>query len=220
MKRIDVILKMREIGAIPLFYHPDIEVCKEVISACYRGGMEIFEFTNRGTFAHELFAQLAKWAEKELPNLVLGAGTVVEPGTCSLYMQLGAKFIVSPLLNEEMARACNRRKVPWIPGCGTASEIGKAEELGAEVIKIFPAPTVGGPAFLKAYLVPCPWSNLMPSGGVTPEEDNLRQWFNSGAFCVGMGSKLITKEIIARKDFLGLEQTCKQTLEIIELVRK
>jgi len=220
MKRVDVILRMREIGAVPLFYHPDIEVCKEVISACYRGGMEVFEFTNRGTFAHEIFARLSRWAEKELPGLVLGVGTVVEPGTCSLYMQLGAKFIVSPLLNEEMARACNRRKVLWIPGCATASEIGRAEELGAEVVKIFPGPTVGGPAFLKAYLGPCPWSNLMPSGGVTPEEDNLREWFRSGAFCVGLGSQLITKDIIANQDFSGLEQTCKRALETIEIIRK
>ena len=215
MKRIDVVLKMRESGAIPLYYNPDIEVMKEVISACYRGGMKIFEFTNRGDLAHELFADLIKWSKKELPDLMLGVGTVVDAGTSSLYIQLGAKFIVSPLLNEEMARVCNRRKVLWMPGCATASEIGRAEELGAEVVKLFPGPTVGGAKFLKAYLGPCPWSNIMPSGGVSPTRENLSEWFNAGAFCVGMGSQLISREIISNKDYKKLEETSRFTMDII-----
>ncbi|MCP4311638.1 MAG: bifunctional 4-hydroxy-2-oxoglutarate aldolase/2-dehydro-3-deoxy-phosphogluconate aldolase [Bacteroidetes bacterium] len=219
MKRLDVALAMRETGAIPLYYNPDIEICKEVISACYRGGMNIFEFTNRGDFAHELFAELVKWARKELPDLVLGVGTVVEPGTCSIYIQLGAKFIVSPLMNEEMARICNRRKVLWVPGCATASEINKAEELGAEVVKLFPGPTVGGAKFLKAYLGPCPWSNIMPSGGVSPTEENLAEWFGAGAFCVGMGSQMISKEIIKNKDYTQLEDLARNSVEIIRKLR-
>jgi 2-dehydro-3-deoxyphosphogluconate aldolase/(4S)-4-hydroxy-2-oxoglutarate aldolase len=219
MKRLDVALKMREIGAIPLYNHSDIQVCKEVISACYRGGMKIFEFTNRGDFAHELFSELAKWSKQALPDLVLGVGTVMDPGTCSLYIQLGAKFIVSPVLNEEMAKVCNRRKVLWLPGCATASEINRAEELGAEVVKLFPGPTVGGATFLKAYLGPCPWSNIMPSGGVSPTEENLKEWFNAGAFCVGMGSQLISKEIIKNKDFQKLEQLSRESLEIIQKLR-
>ncbi len=219
MKRLDVALQMRETGAIPLYYNPDIEICKEVISACYRGGMTIFEFTNRGEFAHEIFGELVKWARTELPDLVLGVGTVVEPGTCSLYMQLGAKFIVSPLMNEEMAPICNRRKVLWVPGCATASEINKAEELGAELIKLFPGPTVGGAKFLKAYLGPCPWSNIMPSGGVCPTEENLAEWFGAGAFCVGMGSQMITKEIIKNKDYAQLEDLARKTIEIIRKLR-
>ena len=219
MKRLDVALAMRETGAIPLYYNPDIEIVKEVISACYRGGLKIFEFTNRGELAHELFSELIKWSRKELPDLVLGVGTVVEPGTCSIYMQLGAQFIVSPLLNEEMARICNRRKVLWIPGCGTASEINKAEELGAEVVKLFPGPTVGGAKFLKAFLGPCPWSNIMPSGGVSPTEENLAQWFDAGAFCVGMGSQLISKEIIKNRDFAELENMARKSVEIIKKLR-
>ena len=219
MKRLDVALKMREIGAIPLYNHPDINVCKEVISACYRGGMKIFEFTNRGDFAHELFSELAKWSKQALPDLVLGVGTVMDPGTCSLYIQLGAQFIVSPVLNEEMAKVCNRRKVLWLPGCATASEINRAEELGAEVVKLFPGPTVGGATFLKAYLGPCPWSNIMPSGGVSPTEENLKEWFSAGAFCVGMGSQLISKEIIRNKDFQKLEQLSRESLEIIQKLR-
>ncbi len=219
MDRIDVILKMRETGAVPLFYHPDPAVVREVISACYRGGMKVFEFTNRGEFAHETFAELSKWSRRSLPDLVLGVGTVVEPGTCSLYMQLGARFIVSPLLNEEMARTCNRRKVLWIPGCATASEIGRAEELGAEVVKLFPGPTVGGTKFLKAFLGPCPWSKIMPSGGVSPTEENLSAWFGAGAFCVGMGSQLITKEILASGAYDELEETSRKAVECIRQIR-
>ena len=219
MKRLDITLKIRESGAIPLYYNPDLEVMKKVIAACYRGGMKIFEFTNRGEMAHELFAELVRWGRKELPDLILGVGTVVDAGTCSLYIQLGAGFVVSPLLNEEMARVCNRRKVLWIPGCATASEIGQAEELGAEVVKLFPGPTVGGAKFLKAYLGPCPWSNIMPSGGVSPDHDNLKEWFDAGAFCVGMGFQLITKEIISKGDYRQLEETVRLSMEIIKKLR-
>ncbi len=219
MKRIDIALKMRESGAIPLYYNPDLEVMKDVISACYRGGMTIFEFTNRGDLAHELFAELVKWSREEMPDLILGVGTVVDAGTCSLYIQLGAKFIVSPLLNEDMARVCNRRKVLWMPGCATASEINKAEELGAEVVKLFPGPTVGGAKFMKAYLGPCPWSNIMPSGGVSPTRENLTEWFEAGAFCVGMGSQLISSEIINNKDYKKLEELSRFAMDIITNLR-
>lgn len=219
MKRLDVVLKMREIGAIPLYYNPDIEVMKEVISACYRGGMKIFEFTNRGDMAHELFAELIKWSRVEMPDLILGVGTIVDAGSCSLYIQMGSKFIVSPLLNEEMAKVCNRRKVLWVPGCATASEIGRAEELGAELVKLFPGPTVGGAKFLKAYLGPCPWSNIMPSGGVSPTLENLTEWFGAGAFCVGMGAQLISKEIISNSNYSQLEEVAKDALEIISKLK-
>jgi 2-dehydro-3-deoxyphosphogluconate aldolase / (4S)-4-hydroxy-2-oxoglutarate aldolase len=215
MKRLDVALQMRDNGAIPLYYNPDIDVMKKVIAACHRGGMKIFEFTNRGDMAHELFAKLIKWSRQEMPDLVLGVGTVVDAPTCALYIQLGARFIVSPLLNYDMAKVCNRRKVLWIPGCATASEISKAEELGAEVVKLFPGPTVGGAKFLKAYLGPCPWSNIMPSGGVAPTEENLTEWFDAGAFCVGMGSKLITREIIEKGDYNTLEKNTRKAMKII-----
>jgi 2-dehydro-3-deoxyphosphogluconate aldolase/(4S)-4-hydroxy-2-oxoglutarate aldolase len=219
MKRLDIALLMREVGVVPLFYHPDAETCREIITACYKGGMRVFEFTNRGDFAHETFAALSQWAARELPELQLGVGTVVDAGTSSLYIQLGAKFIVSPLLNDEMARVCNRRKVMWIPGCATASEIGKAEELGAEVVKVFPGPTIGGPKFLKAYLGPCPWSNIMPSGGVSPTEENLTAWFESGAFCVGMGSQLISGDIVDGKDYKKLEERARDSIRIVQKIR-
>lgn len=217
--RIDTALLMRESAVVPLYYNADVELCKNVIRACYNGGISIFEFTNRGDFAHEVFGELVKWAAEELPGLVLGVGSVVDPGTTSLYIQMGASFVVSPLLNEEMARVCNRRKVLWMPGCATASEISRADELGAEVVKIYPAPMVGGPAFIKAVKGPCPWMQLMPSGGVAPTEENLRSWFDAGAFCVGMGSKLITKEIVRDKDWKRLESKVSEVVSIIKKIR-
>lgn len=217
--RINVALTMQESGVVPLYYNPDVEICKNVIRSCWEGGLKLFEFTNRGVFAHEVFGQLSKWAADEFPEMILGAGSIVEAGTCSLYIQQGASFVVSPLLNEDMAKVCNRRKVLWMPGCATVSEISKAEELGAEVVKIFPAPQLGGPAFIESIKGPCPWSQLMPSGGVSTEEKNIRAWFDAGAFCVGMGSKLITKEIIRNRDFDQLTADVKKVVEIVKKVK-
>ena len=217
--RIDVAILMRETAVVPLYYNPDTEVCKKVIRACYDGGLKIFEFTNRGAFAHEVFGELVKWAADELPDLVLGVGSVVDAGTTSIYIQMGAAFVVSPLLNEDMAKVCNRRKVLWMPGCATVSEISKAEELGAEVVKVYPAQLLGGPAFIKAIQGPCPWSRLMPSGGVSPTAENLKEWFDAGAFCVGMGSNLITKEIIREQNFDLLKKRAEEVVAIVKKIR-
>jgi 2-dehydro-3-deoxyphosphogluconate aldolase/(4S)-4-hydroxy-2-oxoglutarate aldolase len=218
--RTDVIVRMRETGIIPIFYHKDAETCRNVVKACYAGGLKVFEFTNRGDFAHELFSELNKWAEKELPDLIMGVGSVVDAGTTSLYIQLGANFIVSPLLNAGMAKVCNRRKILWTPGCGSVSEISYAEELGADIIKIFPGSSVGGPDFIKSVKGPCPWTSLMPTGGVEPTIENLKEWFDAGAACVGMGSNLITKDIIAKKDWEGLSEKITATLKIAQTLRK
>jgi 2-dehydro-3-deoxyphosphogluconate aldolase/(4S)-4-hydroxy-2-oxoglutarate aldolase len=218
--RIDVIIKMREAGIIPVFYHKDPEVCRNVIKACFDGGIKVFEFTNRGDYAHELFSELNKWAEKEIPALVMGVGSVVDAGTASLYIQLGTNFIVSPILNADMAKVCNRRKVLWSPGCGSLSEISYAEELGAEIIKIFPGSSVGGPEFVKAIKGPCPWTSIMPTGGVEPTVESLKEWFEAGATCVGIGSNLITKELIRNKDWEGLTARISETLKTADKVRK
>jgi 2-dehydro-3-deoxyphosphogluconate aldolase/(4S)-4-hydroxy-2-oxoglutarate aldolase len=217
--RIDVILRMKESGIIPVFYHKDPEVCRNVIKACTAGGVKVFEFTNRGDYAHELFSELNKWAEKEVPGIVMGVGSVVDPATASLYIQLGANFIVSPVLNPEMAKVCNRRKIMWSPGCGTLSEISYAEELGAEIIKIFPGLSVGGPDFVKAIKGPCPWTSIMPTGGVEPTLENLREWFNAGVTCVGIGSNLITKELILKKDWAGLTDRITSAVKIARMFR-
>ena len=218
--RIDVAVKFREAGIIPLFFHKDQDICRSAIKACYEGGSRVFEFTNRGDFAHEVFSELNKWAEKEIPDMIMGVGSIVDAGTASLYIQLGANFIVSPILNPDVAKVCNRRKILWMPGCGSASEISCAEELGAEIIKVFPGKSVGGPDFIKNMKGPCPWTSLMPTGGVEPTRDNLKAWFDAGAICVGMGSNLITKEIVQKKDWKLLSSNMAEALKIAGEVKK
>jgi 2-dehydro-3-deoxyphosphogluconate aldolase / (4S)-4-hydroxy-2-oxoglutarate aldolase len=219
-KRIEVALKMEETGMIPVFYHKEIDVCKNVVKACYEGGVRVFEFTNRGDFAHEIFSELNKYVLKSLPGLILGIGSVLEHGTASLYIQLGASFIVSPILNPEVAKICNRRKILWAAGCGSVTEISMAEELGAEIVKVFPGQQVGGPEFVKAVKGPCPWTSMMPTGGVEPTEKNLSDWFKAGVTCVGIGSQLITSEILKNNDYQQLTDKCREALEIIKKCRK
>lgn len=190
--RIEVAKVMGETGMVPLFYHPDIEVGKKVLKAIYDGGARVLEFTNRGDYAHEVFAELNKYAEQYLPDLVMGVGSVTDGGTASLYLQLGANFVVTPVFREDIAIVCNRKKVLWSPGCGSLKEITVAEELGCEIVKLFPG-GIYGPGFIKAIRGPQPWTNIMPTGGVSPDRENLEKWFKAGAYCVGMGSKLMVK---------------------------
>jgi 2-dehydro-3-deoxyphosphogluconate aldolase/(4S)-4-hydroxy-2-oxoglutarate aldolase len=218
--RVDVILKIRESGIVPVFYHKDPEVCRNVVKSCFEGGIKVFEFTNRGDYAHELFSDINKWAEKEIPGMVMGAGSVVDAGTASLYIQLGANFIVSPILNSDMAKVCNRRKILWCPGCGSLTEINYAEELGAEIVKIFPGSSIGGPDFVKAVKGPCPWTSIMPTGGVEPTVENLREWFEAGVICVGIGSNLITKELVLKKDWKGLVKRVAAAVKIARMFQK
>jgi 2-dehydro-3-deoxyphosphogluconate aldolase/(4S)-4-hydroxy-2-oxoglutarate aldolase len=216
--RIEVINGMIDTGLVPLFYHPDIELGKKVLKACHAGGAKVLEFTNRGDFAHEVFAALNKYAVEELPGLMLGVGSICDVGTTSLYIQLGANFIVSPSIREDMALVCNRRKILWSPGCGSLTEIGKAEELGCEIVKLFPG-GVYGPGFVKAARAPQPWTRIMPTGGVSPTRENLTGWFEAGVTCVGMGSKLISKDILNNQDFTKLEVKVQETLALIADIR-
>ena len=203
-----------ETKMVPVFYHHDAETSKEVLKACYKGGVRAFEFTNRGEFAHEVFGELAKFSTRECPEMILGVGSVIDSATASLYLQLGANFVVGPLFNPEVAKVCNRRCVPYIPGCGTVSEVGKAQEVGCDICKIFPGDVLGT-NFVKGLKAPMPWSMLMVTGGVKPEENNLREWFNAGVTCVGMGSNLFPKEAIAKKDWDEITQMCEGVFEII-----
>lgn len=207
---------MAETGMVPVFYHADLEVAKQVVKACYLGGVRAFEFTNRGDFAHEIFGELNKWAAKECPEMILGIGSIVDAGTASLFLQLGASFVVGPLLNPDIFKVCNRRQVAYIPGCGSVSEIGYAQELGAEVVKVFPAGNVGGPSFVKNVKAPMPWASIMVTGGVEPTEENLTKWFNAGVTCVGMGSNLFPKDVLAAKDWGKITQMCKDALSVIQ----
>lgn len=216
--RIEVATVMKDTGMIPLFFNSDIELSKQVLRACYFGGARLMEFTARGDFAHEVFGALTKYAIKELPGMILGVGSVTDAAAASLYMALGANFIVTPVLREDIALVCNRRKVLWSSGCGSLTEIAKAEELGCEIVKLFPG-AVYGPQFVKGIKGPQPWTSIMPTGGVSPTRENLKGWFDAGVSCVGMGSQLITKEILASKDFKTLVENVKKSLEIIKSVR-
>jgi len=217
--RIEVATVMKETGLVPLFFNSDLELSKKVLKACYDGGARLLEFTARGDFAHEVFGELTKYTSTELPGMIMGVGSVTDGAAASRFMALGANFVVTPVLREDIAIVCNRRKVLWSPGCGSLTEITRAEELGCEIVKLFPGGTYG-PGFIKAIKGPQPWTCIMPTGGVSPTKENLEGWFNAGVTCVGMGSKLISKEIIANRDFAGLTQKVREALNIIKEIRK
>ncbi len=217
--RLKVFQTAAEQGMVPLFYHPDIDTAKKVLQALYAGGARLLEFTNRGDYAHEVFAALYKHAMKEMPEMMIGVGSVTDGGTASLYMQLGANFIVTPVLREDIAIVCNRKKVLWFPGCGSLTEIARAEELGCEIVKLFPG-SIYGPNFIKSVRAPQPWTNIMPTGGVSPDYENLKGWINAGAYCVGMGSKLMAKDDKGNFDLAKIESLTKESLSRIEEIRK
>lgn len=219
-RRLDVLSAMNDSGLVPVFYHSDIEIAKSVAKACAAGGARFLEFTNRGDHAIDVFVELEKFCRNEAPDLILGVGSIVDPYTASLYVAHGANFVVGPILNPEVAKFCNRRKVPYMPGCGSASEISEAEELGCEIVKVFPGGEVGGPGFVKSMLGPCPWTSIMPTGGVDCTEESLEKWFAAGVACVGIGSNLISKDIIARSDFKLLSDRVANTLNLIQSIRK
>ncbi|MCA0932518.1 bifunctional 4-hydroxy-2-oxoglutarate aldolase/2-dehydro-3-deoxy-phosphogluconate aldolase [Lutimonas saemankumensis] len=217
--RLEVAEVMKQTGLVPLFYHPDVEISKEVVKACYDGGARLLEFTARGDFAHEVFGELAKYVNRELPGMILGVGSVTDAAAASRFMSLGANFIVTPVLREDIAIVCNRRKVLWSPGCGTLTEIARAEELGCEIVKLFPG-GVYGPEFVKAVKGPQPWTCIMPTGGVSPNEKNLGAWFKAGVTCVGMGSQLIKKNGKGIYDLAEISRLVTLSLAIIKRTKK
>lgn len=211
---------INETGIVPVFYNADATIAKNVAKACYEGGIRAFEFTNRGDFAHEVFREVIKDLQKECPEMIIGAGTVLDAPTAALFIQLGANFIVSPSFNPEVARLCNRRGIPYSPGCGSVTEICEAMEAGCDLIKVFPAGSVGGPGFVKSILAPLPWTMIMVTGAVEPTEENLKAWASSGVTAVGMGSKLFPKEAIATGKWKSVTELCKKSLEYFKDGRK
>lgn len=219
MDKLEVFSKMGATGMVPVYYDSNIDRAKAVVEACWRGGVSAFEFTNRGDFAHEVFAELSRFVSEKCPGMALGAGSVVDPGTAALYMQLGADFIVGPLFNPEVAKVCNRRGVPYIPGCGSVTEVGFAQEAGCEVVKVFPGDVLG-PKFVKGLMAPMPWTRIMVTGGVEPSKENLEAWIGAGAFCVGMGSKLFPKAVVNEGKWDEVSAKCRDCIEIIKNFRK
>jgi 2-dehydro-3-deoxyphosphogluconate aldolase/(4S)-4-hydroxy-2-oxoglutarate aldolase len=217
--RLTVLTATVETGLVPVFYNDDLEVSKQIVAACAAGGARLVEFTNRGDRAWNVFTQLIEWAAKAQPAVILGVGSVIDAPTAALYIGSGANFVVGPVLNPEVARLCNRRKVAYMPGCGSASEISQAEELGVEIVKVFPGTEVGGPGFVQAVLGPMPWTRIMPTGGVDATEKSIRDWFGAGVTCVGIGSKLVSKDLVAARDYGGISQRVAQVLAWIEKAR-
>lgn len=217
--KLEVLNSMHHIGVVPVFYNCDVEKAQNIARACVAGGIRVLEFTNRGDHAWEVFSGLDRFCAAELPGAILGAGSVLDAGTASVYISNGASFIVGPVTNPDVAKVCNRRKVPYIPGCGTASEISAAEELGADIVKIFPGSAVGGPGFVKDVLAPMPWSSIMPTGGVDITENSLRPWFEAGVCAVGMGSRLVSSDVVATNDWLTLETRSRDVVALIRKIR-
>ncbi|MDA1279731.1 MAG: bifunctional 4-hydroxy-2-oxoglutarate aldolase/2-dehydro-3-deoxy-phosphogluconate aldolase [Chloroflexi bacterium] len=217
--RLQALNAVHEIGVVPVFYNGDIATVQNIARACVNGGIRVLEFTNRGDHAWEVFTALDRFCAAELPAAILGAGSVLDAGTASMYISSGASFIVGPVTNPDVAKVCNRRKVGYVPGCGTASEISAAEELGVDIVKIFPGSAVGGPGFVKDVLAPMPWSSIMPTGGVDITEESLRPWFEAGVVAVGMGSKLVSADIVKNGDWATLEQRSKDTVALIKSIR-
>lgn len=218
--RLETLLRMKEIGLVPVFNHADAEVAVQVVRACVEGGARVVEFTNRSDRALEVFTKVEAHCARSLPAAILGAGSVVDAPTAALYMASGACFIVGPLLDDETARLCNGRKVPYSPGCGTVTEIHRAEVLGVEIVKIFPGDSVGGPSFVRSVKGPCPWTEIMPTGGVEPTRESLTAWFSAGIACAGIGSNLITKELLRTRDYAGIAEKVQETVQLIAAVRR
>lgn len=217
--RMSVLTAMVDQGVIPVFYHPDVETCVNVIQACADAGAKCIEFTNRGDFASHVFLEVARHFARADPSVIMGVGSVVDAPTAGIYIANGARFVVGPVLNADVARVCNRRMIPYSPGCGSASEISYAHELGCEIVKVFPGESVGGPAFVRNVLGPMPWTKIMPTGGVDPDEDSLRAWFGAGIVAAGMGGRLITQDLLEARDWKGIEARVRRTVDLIRAIR-
>jgi 2-dehydro-3-deoxyphosphogluconate aldolase/(4S)-4-hydroxy-2-oxoglutarate aldolase len=217
--RLQVLNTILEDGLVPVFYHADLPTAIQIAEACAAGGCRCLEFTNRGDFALEVFAGLVKHCRANLPQVIVGVGSVLDAPTAALYIANGTNFVVGPVLNAEVARLCNRRKVAYCPGCGSASEISAAEELGVEIVKVFPGKEVGGPAFIKNVLGPCPWTRIMPTGGVEATAESIGAWIKAGAAAVGIGGTLINKELVASGDYASLTATARQALAWVKDAR-
>ena len=217
--RPSVLTAIESQGVVPVFYHPDVEVCAQVIRACARGGARAVEFTNRGDFAWDVFTQLSKEFARTEPDIILGVGSILDAPTAALYLASGARFVISPCLVPEVARICNRRLVAYAPGCGSVRDVSEAHELGCDLVKLFPGSSVGGPDFVKAILGPMPWAKIMPTGGVDPDQASIAKWFGAGIVAAGMGSKLVTDAAIKAQDWAGIEASVRRTVDAIAAFR-
>lgn len=216
--RLAVLRAILEDGLVPTFTAPDPETAFDVVAGCAAGGSRVVEFTNRGDGAHATFAALARRVAVELPDLTLGAGTIIDDPTAAIFIAAGARFVVGQSLSGEVARLCNRRRIVYIPGCGTATEIAAAEELGCEIVKLFPAAAYDGPAFVRGFLAPSPGSRIMPTNVVATEEAT-RAWFAAGAACLGVAGHLLPPELVASRDRAEIARRIGRMLDWVRAAR-
>lgn len=217
--RLDVWNRIGEVGLVPVFYHADLEVARSVLEACTTAGLNVFEFTNRGDHAIDVFQALVRHGAQHLPNLVLGAGTIVDAPTAALYIAQGANFIVGPTFSEEVARLCNRRRIAYLPGCATVTEIGRAEEFGVEILKVFPCECVGGVDFVRAVLGPSPGTRILATGIKDASPASLAQWFRAGITAVGIGRELFKKEWLDRRDYDAIGRRAAELRDWVRAAR-
>ncbi len=216
--RLDVLRTILKVGAVPTFVAPDPETAFAFVAGCRDGGAQVVEFTNRGDFAYATFADLARRVSRELPEVILGAGTVIDAPTTALFIAAGAHFIVGQSFSPDVARLCNRRRVAYIPGAGSATEIAEAEELGCEIVKLFPAAAFDGPAFVRNFLAPSPASRLMPTN-VEATEEVTRAWFAAGAACLGVGGHLYPPEVMRGGDRAAVAERTRTFLGWVRAAR-
>ncbi|MDD7887517.1 bifunctional 4-hydroxy-2-oxoglutarate aldolase/2-dehydro-3-deoxy-phosphogluconate aldolase [Flavivirga sp. 57AJ16] len=208
-------LPFSKTGVIPLFYHDDLEVCKRLIRACYEGGIKEIEFTNRGSNAHEVFKELLSWSATAYPDLVLGIGTIKTVEDAQRFIAIGARFIVTPILDTNVGQVCKEHNIPWIPGCFTLSEMYTAYQNGATLVKVFPVDSLGGSKFIKSVLSPCPELKLMPSGGIKADKEDVKAYLNAGVHCVGIGSSLFKRNKAGEFNYQAISETCKEILNVL-----
>ena len=217
--RLEVLNRIIEVGLVPVFYHGDLEVAAQVVAACAAGGVTVFEFTNRGDHAIDVFQALERRVAQHTPGLILGAGSIADEATAALFVAHGANFIVGPLFNERVARFCNRRKIAYLPGCATVTEISTAEEAGVEIVKLFPCELVGGPEFVKALMGPCPWMRIMVTGIREVSKPALAEWFKAGIAAAGIGRELLKKEFLDQRDYAAITRRASEIRQWIQEAR-
>lgn len=218
MDKETTLVLLNEVGVLPLFYHADIEIAKEVINAAYRGGARAFEFTNRGDNAYNVFTELLAYVKESLPGLSLGIGTIYDEETAQKFIDAGTDFIVTPCLNPAVGAACAKAGIPWIPGITTLTEIYNAQQAGAEVVKLFPGEVVGS-AFVRAIRGPMPKVKIMVTGGVQPTKESINEWFGAGAYAVGLGSNLFPKDVVAQGNYPWIEQKVAESIALVKEFR-
>ncbi|GAB5558147.1 MAG: bifunctional 4-hydroxy-2-oxoglutarate aldolase/2-dehydro-3-deoxy-phosphogluconate aldolase [Schleiferiaceae bacterium] len=213
MNNKNVVELMKDTKVIPLFYQGDAEVAKKLVDACYQGGARVIEFTNRGEKAEVVFTELLAYCNQNYPELALGIGSIATVDQALRFIEIGAHFLVSPFIDEDLAQVSKQRGIFWTGGCGTLTELQTAYNWGVKLLKLFPG-GIYGPAMIKNVKAPCPWLQIMPTGGVKPERDNLEAWFGAGASCVGMGSQLFVKSAEGDFDYASITEKLQLSIQV------